>query len=191
MNNTSMALSLFRKAASLAYSQNVIKDVIDSYNGMSEVFKTTKQADSIVYYAYKVMELSKASNYKRGALEASRLLSEMYEKEGNTDSAFRYYKYMMATKDTLFNQEKLQQIQSITFKEELKEQENRRKILEQQAEYRNKIKTNAILGFSFTFLIIILILWRNNRQKRKANTLLGKKNMEIENTLKELKSSRQ
>ncbi len=109
MNNTRMALSLFRRAASLAYSQNVIKDVIDSYNGMAEVFKTTMQADSVVYYAYKVMELSKASKYKRGALDASRLLSEMYEKEGNTDSAFRYYKYMMATKDTLFNQEKLQQ----------------------------------------------------------------------------------
>jgi two-component system NtrC family sensor kinase len=81
----------------------------------------------------------------------------------------------------------VQQVQGIAFKEELREQENRHKILEQQAEYRNKIKINVILGSTFTFLAITLLLWRNNRQKQKVNTLLEKKNVQIENTLKELR----
>ncbi len=125
IGNTNKALSLFRGAVSLAYAQNRIKDVIDNYNGMAEVFKTMGQTDSVIYYAYKVVELSEISSYKRGAFEASQLLSEMYEKEGNRDSAIRYYKYMIAAKDTLFNQEKQQQIQSIAFNQEFKEQENR------------------------------------------------------------------
>ncbi len=186
---THIALSLFKRAISLAYKQNLLKDIIDSYNGMSEVFKTIGQTDSAIYYAYKVMELSKVSNYKRGALDASQMIANMYEKQGNTDSAFHYYKFMMAAKDTLFNQEKVQQVQGIAFKEELREQENRRKILEQQTEYRNKIKINTILGSTFTFLFIILVLWRNNRQKRKANALLENKNVQIEITLKELNST--
>ncbi len=90
--NTEMALSFFRRAIPMAYSQNIIKDVIDNYNGIAEVFKNTGQTDSTIFYASKVMELSKVSNYKRGALEASLLLSEMYEKQGNNSTAFYYYK---------------------------------------------------------------------------------------------------
>ena len=49
------------------------------------------------------------------------MLSEVYENRQMSDSAFHYYKYAMAARDSLFNQEKIQQVQTITFKEELRD----------------------------------------------------------------------
>ncbi|HQW03078.1 MAG TPA: ATP-binding protein, partial [Saprospiraceae bacterium] len=51
----------------------------------------------------------------------------------------------------------------------------------------NKIKMNMMLGGLGTFLLIALILFRNNKQKQKANALLHRQKKEIENTLSQLK----
>jgi signal transduction histidine kinase len=168
IGNTDSALNYFKRAIPLAYKANLIKDVIDNYNGMADLFSQTSQRDSAVLYAYKVMNLSEQSNYRRGALEASLLLSRLYEKQGRNDSAFHYYKYAMATKDSLFNQGKIQQIQSFAFKEELKDSEIRQKVALEQEQYRNRIRVFAVLGIATALLSIALILWRNNRQKQKA-----------------------
>ncbi len=189
MGNMAVAINLLRRAVSMAIKENIMKDVIDNYIGMSELFRNTRQSDSSIFYAKKVLALNNETNYKKSALDASLLLSSEYEKMGMNDSAFHYYKYAIATKDSLFNQEKIQQIQSFAFKEELREQELRQKAIAQQTHYRNKIKTFIILGVAITFLLTALFLWNNNRQKQKANALLQQKNEEVIKTLTELKST--
>ena len=47
----------------------------------------------------------------------------------------------------------------------------------------------AMLASLIIFLLIALILWRNNQRKQKLNTLLQKQKEQIENTLTELKST--
>jgi signal transduction histidine kinase len=180
--NTEMALSLFRRAVSRAYSQDLLKDVLDNYNGMAEAFKITRQTDSAIFYASKAMQSSKMANYKKGALEASLLLSEIYEQHGKKEDAFRYYKYAMSVKDSLFNQQKVQQVQNIAFKEELKEREFRQKIANEQSQYRNRIRLYVLIGIAIIFFSITLLLYRNNRQKQKAK-------LEIEKAYNELKAT--
>jgi len=50
-------------------------------------------------------------------------------------------------------------------------------------------RTNTLLGFLATFVLVAFLLFRNNRQRRKANTLLHKQKDELANTLAELKST--
>jgi signal transduction histidine kinase len=96
---------------------------------------------------------------------------------------------LLATKDSLFNREKIQQVQSITFKEELRERERQQQLVLERTEFRNKIKIYVILAIAIAFLSIAIILWRYNKQKQKANILLNKKNEEIQKALTELKST--
>ena len=58
-----------------------------------------------------------------------------------------------------------------------------------RSESRNQIRLFALLGILGVFLLLALILYRNNRQKQQANTLLQQQKMEIENTLSELKAT--
>ncbi len=95
----------------------------------------------------------------------------------------------MAAKDSLFNQQKIQQVQNIAFKEELKERELRQKTATEQAQYRNRIRFYLAIGIAVVFLVIALLLWNNNQHKQKANVLLQEQKQQTETALKELKAT--
>jgi signal transduction histidine kinase len=95
----------------------------------------------------------------------------------------------MGTKDSISNLTKVQQVQSIAFKGEIKEREQRQYALLQQTQYRNRVKIFIVLGVAVALLSVALILWRNNRHKQKANALLQRKNTQIEQTLAQLKAT--
>ena len=188
MGQTDTAIALFKIAASMAMKEFILKDVVDSYNSIAALYKERSQPDSAVAYARKSIALEKQINY-RGALDAALLLSEVYEKRHRDDSALYYYKYAMGTKDSALSFAKVQQIQSIAFKEEIKERERQQQAELQQTKYRGQVKILIVLGVAVTLLSIALTLWRTNRHKQKANALLQKKNMQIEQTLSQLKAT--
>ena len=188
MGQTDTAIALFKIAASMAMKELILKDVVDSYNSIAALYKERSQPDSAVAYARKSIALEKQINY-RGALDAALLLSEVYEKRHRDDSALYYYKYAMGTKDSALSFAKVQQIQSIAFKEEIKEREQRQQAELQQTKYRGQVKILIVLGVAVTLLSIALTLWRTNRHKQKANALLQKKNTQIEQTLVQLRTT--
>ena len=188
MGQTDTALALFKIAASMAMKELTPKDVVDSYNSIAALYKERSETDSAVAYARKSIALEKQINY-RGALDAALLLSEVYEKRHRDDSALYYYKYAMGTKDSALSFAKVQQIQSIAFKEEIKEREQRQQAELQQTKYRGQVKILIVLGVAVTLLSIALTLWRTNRHKQKANALLQKKNTQIEQTLVQLRTT--
>jgi signal transduction histidine kinase len=55
--------------------------------------------------------------------------------------------------------------------------------------YENKVRIYGLLAGLAAILIVVLILYRNNKQKQKANTLLKSQKEEIETTLAELKTT--
>ena len=188
MGQTDTALALFKIAASMAMKELILKDVVDSYNSIAALYKERSETDSAIAYARKSLALEKQINY-RGALDAALLLSEVYEKQHRDDSALYYYKYAMGTKDSALSFAKVQQIQSIAFKEEIKERERQQQAELQQTKYRGQVKILIVLGVAVTLLSIALTLWRTNRHKQKANALLQKKNTQIEQTLVQLRTT--
>jgi signal transduction histidine kinase len=188
MGQADTALALYKTAVSLAMKERNLKDVVDSYNSIAALYKERSQTDSAIAYARKAIVLEREINY-RGALEAALSLSEIYESQHRSDSALYYYKYAMGTKDSISNLTKVQQVQSIAFKGEIKEREQRQYALLQQTQYRNRVKIFIVLGVAVALLSVALILWRNNRHKQKANALLQRKNTQIEQTLAQLKAT--
>jgi signal transduction histidine kinase len=91
----------------------------------------------------------------------------------------------MATRDSLFNQEKQRQLLSYKFNEELRQQEFRS--TEQQIRNRNRIYW--LIATLVVFLCAVIFLVRNNRQKQKANVLLQHQKAITEQALQELKST--
>jgi C4-dicarboxylate-specific signal transduction histidine kinase len=55
--------------------------------------------------------------------------------------------------------------------------------------YQNRIKVYALLSGLGLFLIIGLLLYRNNRQKNKANKVLGKALSDLRSTQSQLVQS--
>jgi len=179
--NYDSALFYFRQSISRLKEENNDKDLADVYNNMANLFKLSGKTDSAIYYLQKSLSVTLPKKFAKETMEAFLQLSKTYEK-GNTDSALHYYKLAIAAKDSLYNQEKQRQIVNFQFNELLKQQENENA----EVQYRNKIRTNILLGATGIFIIIGIILLRNNRQKQKAKAKIEKAYAELKMTQAQL-----
>jgi two-component system NtrC family sensor kinase len=182
MGDYTKALENYRTGIALASNIGVKKDIMDNCMGLAKTFKKIDHLDSSIFYANEVLELSKAIHYPLIKLEALKLLSDVYKAKQNIDSTAKYLELTLSTTDSLFNHQKLIQIQSMTFKEQLRQQE----IVEAQKAYQNRIKTYVLIGGLIVVILIASILFRNNKQKQKAKIKIEKAYEELKSTQAQL-----
>jgi len=147
-----------------------------NYNLLANLFKKTNIPDSCIYYAHISLPLWRAHNFGAFAVNASTLLTQVYESQNKPDSTIKYMKLIMAAKDSVFNQSKVKEFEKFVFDEEKRKQD----IQQAKEKYNNRIKMYALLATITVLLLIAFILWRNNRQKQKSKK-------KIEDAYEELK----
>ena len=187
--NEKGAMAFFRKV--IASATGRFSFLCDAYLGIADLFHKKGQNDSCIYYAHAALAAGQKNNYSKGVMVASQLLSKAYEGV-NEHEAFRYHKMATTLKDSVFNSEKSSQVQNLFFVE----QQRLQNLEAARATYKNQLKQYSLLAALVVFLLIALLLYRNNRQKQKAYALLQKQKNETEQqkqkseqTLDELKSA--
>ena len=163
--NLLKAIELYKESITLSANNS---DKLKGYNGIASVYKKTGQTDSAIFYAREVVSQGTTLSIVAPVIEASVLLVEIYKSRHNTDSAFKYQEILLAAKDSLFSQDKVKQMQNVTFDEQLRQQE----VGIEREKYKNKIKLYVLVAALAVFIILGVILWINNRTKQKANALL-------------------
>jgi len=188
--NYDSALFIYWTSIFLSQRNSRKMDLIDSYNGIASVYKAKDNFDSAAWYSKKVLSEKIEKRYPVGLLKAAGMLADIYESQNNSDSILKYLRIVLNIKDSLFSREKTMAVQNIV----LKEQEKQKEIEASQLKYQNRLRMYSLLGELAAVLIIAFILYRNNRNKHKAYTLLQKQKEEInvqkvkvEQTLDELK----
>jgi two-component system NtrC family sensor kinase len=176
--NYALAKQYFYEAVEECRQVNNMTDLSFAYLYLSDVFSMTGDKDSSLMYAYKGLENAQSAGSPDYMVRAYTSLSANYKLQNNTDSAFFYQGLALAIKDSINSVEKIKQFQNIGFDELLRVQELEKEKIENQ----NKIRTYSMLAGLGMFLVIGLILYRNNLQKQQANRVL-------ETTLDNLKST--
>jgi two-component system NtrC family sensor kinase len=183
MGNANMAMSYYHKALTSAKESLSARYMNQVYTSLAEHYQRTNQEDSTLYYAKKAILETQNTVFTFLSIKPAKLLTDIYEKS-NADSTLKYLKVYRAANDSLFSARAEQQLQMMTFEEDQRQME----LAKEKINYRNKIKMNMMLGGLGTFLLIALILFRNNKQKQKANALLHRQKKEIEDTLHNLRT---
>ena len=178
--NSDSAEYYFRKGLQKSLEHNTYSLAGRNYYDLGELFYNKKQNDSSLYYTYKSMEVARSVPLPYSLPEAYRKLSLIYKILNEPDSALKYLELSFALRDSLNNAEKvnLRKYQSMGFDEQLRLQE----LENEKIQTKNKIRTYAMLAGLGVFIVIGLILYRNNRQKQKTNKVL-------ETTLANLKAT--
>ncbi len=163
--------------------------------GMAKLFQKEGRFDSALVFAREALDYFQSNkmairvwgeNSLYYVAEISPLVAELYKANNQPDSAYKYLQLSIAAKDSLYNTDKIRQFQTLGFNET-----NRRLQLEQQSReekqrYETKIKMYGLISIITGFVVLAFVLYRNNRHKQKANTLLQSQKQEIETTLAEL-----
>jgi len=162
-----LAIKYYRESNEVAIGQSEFREAATTCNGMAVAFKKMGENDSAIFYAKQGLKLGQMLSYRNRILAASTLLAELYA-EKDPKEAVKYYQIASAATDSLYGVRKVLKLQSSTMKEQgrMAEQEAAR------IAYQNKVRQWGLVGGVAVFLFIALILYRNNRQKQKANKVL-------------------
>ena len=150
----------------------------------SNLFLLTNRKDSAIIYALKGFEFARQASYRKGVMVNGNLLASLYDST-QPALALHYYKIAAAAKDSLYGLNSTQAIQDLVAKEETRQKE----LQDAKLAFQNQLKLYGLLGGLGVLFIIAFILYRNNRQKQKANVVLQEQKATIETTLNELKST--
>jgi tetratricopeptide (TPR) repeat protein len=165
LGNDDLALPYYRKAE--IQNRLVGNDIYLSlsYYGLATVFKRAGAIDSTRFYLGKSYETSMGISDRKGMLDAATQLSSLYEPLNN-DSALKYLKLSVALKDSIFKQEKVKQVQSLTIDEQLREAAIAEAKHKEKTERRHNLQLMGIAAFISLFFGVILLLSRKKSKPR-------------------------
>lgn len=151
---------------------------------LSAIYQLLDKQDSAIHYGLMGYDYAQRVRFKKGIVVTGNLLAELYDST-NPILALRYIKIASNAKDSLFGANNLQTIQNLVAREDARQNQ----LEDARVAYRNKLRLYGLITGAAVLLAIAFILFRNNRQTRKANALLNKQKAELQVTLTELKST--
>jgi len=172
------AMEYYKRGIKEANFDNDTRNLAMNNLFLATLYDEMNLPDSSIKYAYHAIQTGRSISFRKGVYEASSLLSGLFKYRNQDDSAYKYLSIAYAEKDSLTGTKRFQELQRII----LDKQEQERDAEAKRIADRNKQRQMALLSGLGVFLIIAAILYRNNKQKQKANRIL-------ESTLGHLKST--
>ena len=192
-----LARQYYHAALQSALHSNSSSYVCWSYFALSKYYIEEQQKDSSLYYAKKTHDIYLVSATPTNIFTIGDMyqnLFKSYHLRNQFDSAYKYQGITLLANDSI-NKNRIQSLsnfQNAGFKEQIRLKD----VEKEKLEYKGKIKMYAMLTGIGIFMLITFLLYRNNRNRRKANELLQQQKEEIEvqkknveGTLAELKST--
>ena len=157
-----------------------LRNLVQTYLLRAEICNQKKEYVSSLKYAHKARLTAVEVGLKSFVAKTYTALANSYQALNKQDSGYYYLKLAAPLIDSLNKVEKnnLIRYQNILFTEN----QNLQRIEQEKSATQNRIRIISLLGTLGFILLIALLLYRNNRQKQKANKVL-------ETTLTNLKST--
>jgi signal transduction histidine kinase len=172
------ALEYYKKGIIEAYIDNDLRNLAMNNLFIAQLYHDLNNPDSAKLYAYNAIHTAKIVSFRKVIYDGSILLSELFKEDKRYDSAYKYLADANIERDSLIGAKRFRDLQRII----LDKQEQQRASELKSISIINRQKQYSLLAGSGIFLVIATILFRNNRQKQKANKTL-------EYTLNHLKST--
>jgi two-component sensor histidine kinase len=119
-------------------------------------------------------------------------LSHAYEAKGMTSEALSYFKDYVTLKDSLFNEDKVQEITQLKMQNQFEHEQERQQLEQEKKDAlvaeqlrRQDIQRKAMGGGLLAMGAIALLLFWGYRNKQNSNALLADKNQIIQQSLQE------
>jgi len=185
MGNVLLANEYYRKSLVASADQGYFRGIVASSLLLGEYYTGMGRKDSAFRFINDGLSAALYMNAPDLLLRSYTALSSYYQSSRNNDSIVKYQALIIKIKDSLFNDKQAQQFQNIDFDEQQRQQQ----VETAKKDLRAKWRTYSLLAGLFVILLVAILLWRNSRQRKKANILLAKQKAELESTLLSLKET--
>ena len=183
--DTSLANDYYRRSLVASAEQNYFRGIVAGDLLLADYCTGVNKKDSAFWFIKDGLSNALYMRAPDLLLRSYTALSHYYHTAGNNDSIVKYQGLIIKIKDSLFNDKQAQQFQNIDFDEEQRHQQ----VETAKKDLRAKWRMYALLAGLFIILLIAVLLWRNSRQRKKANLLLSRQKADLESTLLSLKET--
>lgn len=205
--NYLLALKINRKSGSkksITFDLNGLGELYRIKANLTENKKLSKVwLDSAAFYLLKSLDISKKLNILPAQVNSYRLLSHVYEDKNDYQRALVYQKTFVLKKDSLYNNAKMKEIESLEAKFQsdgknlqISNLENAQKLADTQIRQQRLIIIISFISLItiILFVFFITLLYRqkvsNNKKLANQNEEILLQNNKIEKYLKELETSK-
>jgi signal transduction histidine kinase len=179
------AKEYFRWAVAESEEHYYYRGIVASDLALADINKNMGHVDSILYYVQHGLPVAYYLNAPDLLQRSYTALADYYKITHNSDSAVKYQSLIIKINDSLFNSKRVQEFQNIDFEDQQRQQQVEAAKTAERVKFR---MWGLITGLAI-FLVIVIVLYRNSLQRKKANVLLSKQKDELENTLSKLKTT--
>ncbi len=179
------AKDYFQVALKASADHAYFRGMVASHLSLSDLYKQEGKSDSSLYHIRVGLAIATELNAPDLLLRCYTAFADYYKKAGKSDSTVVYQSLIINLNEDRLNSKQIQQFQNIDF-------DAKQKLLEAKAkddQFRSKLQKYVLLAGMLLFIIATTFFWRNSIQRQKSNAILENKNLEIQNTLSQLKST--
>ncbi|MEQ1676529.1 MAG: tetratricopeptide repeat protein, partial [Chitinophagaceae bacterium] len=155
--NYNLALEQYRLSCYYALQEDGRLPLISNFLGMSCTFQKMNREDSAVLYAKKALQYARQNGFAKELSESAKFLANHYKVKKNADSAFVYADIAKVSDDSLFNIQKVKQLQSLAFEEKLRQEELIRTIKKAKEKRQHKVQYAGIAAGLLIIIILFLL----------------------------------
>lgn len=188
------AIEYFSKAEKIFNEMKMQPNLSDSYYNMATSYLYSNDYIKSESYAKRALEIANEIESFPHKEQAHLALKNVYEKLNNSDKAYYHYKEYIAARDSIFNEKNKKE----QFKAELVYEYDKKKYADsldqamsskiQQQELtiakektaKQKTFTYIAVGISCLFLFLALYIFKNYKDKQKANKIISDQKHQVE-----------
>lgn len=173
LGENDLAEVYFKKAHELSDSIGTSLVILVLNQSYIPYLLTTNQFEKGKQQAFQLLNIGKLIGNNLAKLNAAGFLSQVYNKLQQTDSAFFYLSMESSLKDSVFNQNNLNKIQSLAFNEQIRNIDEEAKQKATKEQRKQNIQYALIALGIITFVIVFLGLSRRHITNTKVIQFLG------------------
>jgi signal transduction histidine kinase len=183
--NIPAANEYYRKSLVASEENGYFRGVVASSILLGEYYLQTGKKDSAFQHIKEALRASQNLDAPDLLLRSYTAFARYYQMAGNNDSTVKYQALIIKINESIFNSKQSQEFQNIDFNEQQRISE----IEAAKTTERAKFRTYVLIAGLIIFLFIVIMLYRNSLQRKKANILLSKQKDQLESTLATLKTT--
>lgn len=168
-----LALPFLRRAANYAHKFSDGMAMANINNDFAQAFIGLKKYDSARYHIHQAIKYYSKNDGQPGLLRSYQYLNQCYEETNKPDSANKYFRLAAIVKDSLFSIEKTKLVHSLSFTEQLRQQELENERINLEKERKHNIQYVLIAIGIVSFAILFLLLSRSVISNTKVIEFLG------------------
>lgn len=149
--------------------------IADYHHQLGSVYLSLGDVQNGMYHTKKGLEIANDLDLKEQIRDASLKLSELFELQGNIDSAYHFHKQYVAFRDSINNEETIQEIADLRTEYEVGQKQAEVDVLTAQQKTERVILA-AIASLAVVLLILGLIVYKYYKQKSRVNQELQRLN---------------